>query len=81
MKPDTIIRKLKQVSETTVPCNVSAKKVKHMIKEEIKSGKISIGHCVNPKTYVKFTMKNGIVSTSELFPHLNLPLTVETQLI
>ena len=44
---------------------MSAKKVKQMEKDEIESGKISTGQCINPNTYVHFIMKNGIVSTSE----------------
>ena len=53
-------RKLKRVSDTTVPCDVSSKKVRQMLSEELESRKISIGHSINPKTYVKFTIKNGI---------------------
>ena len=36
-----------------------------MLSEELESGNISVGHSINPKTYIKFTIKNGIASTSE----------------
>ena len=43
---------------------MSAQK-KQMLSEELESRKISIGHSINPKTCIKFTIKNGIASTSE----------------
>ena len=33
--------------------------------EEIKTGKISIGHSVNPKTFIKYTVKDGKLVESE----------------
>ena len=57
---EVIRRKLKRVA-----CDVSARKVKKMLTDELESGKVSIGHSINPKKYLKFTIKNGIISTTE----------------
>ena len=46
---EVIRRKLKRVSDTTVPCDVSSKKVKQMLSEKLESRKISIGHSINQK--------------------------------
>ena len=62
---EVIRRKLKRVADTAVPCDVSARKVKKMLTDELESGKVSIGHSINPKKYLKFTIKKGIISTTE----------------
>ena len=56
---------MKRVADTAVPCDVSARKVKKMLTDELESGQVSIGHSINPKKYLKFTIKNGIISTTE----------------
>ena len=58
-------RKCIEATEIGVPCDVSAKKVKQKLEDEIQSGKVSIGHLINPKTYVKYVVKNGVISTTE----------------
>ena len=59
-KKAVIRRALKRIPETsiTVPCEPNSKKVRSNLEQEIKNGKVSIGHAINPKTYVKMVIKN-----------------------
>lgn len=39
--------------------------MKKLLDDEIAAGKILIGHLVNPKTYTRFSIKDGVVSSTE----------------